>query len=113
MSPVLDSFQHTIGGELVDSADGKTFPTVDPAEGIVYATAAEGGREDARAAITAARTAFDRGPWPRMDPEERRTPAVRARRPDRGARRRAGAARVARHRAALSATRHHDIPRAR
>jgi aminomuconate-semialdehyde/2-hydroxymuconate-6-semialdehyde dehydrogenase len=69
---VTTSFKHTIGGELVDSADGKTFETVDPAEGLAYANAAEGGREDAQRAVTAARRAFDDGPWPRMPTAERR-----------------------------------------
>jgi aminomuconate-semialdehyde/2-hydroxymuconate-6-semialdehyde dehydrogenase len=65
-------FRHTIGGELVDSADGATFTTVDPAEGRPYGTVAEGGREDAYRAVTAARRAFDDGPWPRMSTAERR-----------------------------------------
>jgi aminomuconate-semialdehyde/2-hydroxymuconate-6-semialdehyde dehydrogenase len=66
------TFQHAIDGELVDSADGKTFETVDPAEGRAYATVAEGGPEDARRAVAAARRAFDEGPWPHMATAERR-----------------------------------------
>jgi len=65
-------FKHVIGSELVSAADGKTFETVDPSRGIPYGTVAEGGPEDARRAIAAARRAFDSGPWPRMSTGERR-----------------------------------------
>ncbi len=65
-------FRHTIDGELVDSADGRTFTSVDPATGQTYATAAEGGHEDVRRAVAAARRAFDEGPWPRLSTAERR-----------------------------------------
>jgi aminomuconate-semialdehyde/2-hydroxymuconate-6-semialdehyde dehydrogenase len=68
----LAHFRHTIDGELVDSADGRTFTSVDPSTGRVYATAAEGGREDVRRAVNAARRAFDEGPWPRLATAERR-----------------------------------------
>jgi aminomuconate-semialdehyde/2-hydroxymuconate-6-semialdehyde dehydrogenase len=65
-------FKHVIGGELVDAADGKTFETVDPSRGVAYGTVAEGGPEDARRAVAAARRAFDKGPWRRMATAERR-----------------------------------------
>jgi aminomuconate-semialdehyde/2-hydroxymuconate-6-semialdehyde dehydrogenase len=68
----VETFRHAIDGELVDSADGKTFETFDPAEGQPYASVAEGGPEDARRAVSAARRAFDDGPWPRMSTAERR-----------------------------------------
>ncbi len=68
----LEEFRHVIGGELVDSADGRTFESVNPHTGRVYATVAEGGREDAERAVRAARKAFDEGPWPRMATAERR-----------------------------------------
>jgi aminomuconate-semialdehyde/2-hydroxymuconate-6-semialdehyde dehydrogenase len=65
-------FGHVIGGAVVPAADGKVFETEDPAHGEVYATVAEGGAEDARRAVDAARRAFDEGPWPRMSTAERR-----------------------------------------
>lgn len=68
----LAHFRHTIDGELLDSADGRTFSSVDPSTGRAYATAAEGGREDVRRAVAAARRAFDEGPWPRFSTAERR-----------------------------------------
>ncbi|MBC3993789.1 5-carboxymethyl-2-hydroxymuconate semialdehyde dehydrogenase, partial [Streptomyces sp. AC563] len=34
--------RHWIGGELTDSADGRTFPVSDPVSNAPYATAAAG-----------------------------------------------------------------------
>lgn len=45
---------------------GKTFPTLDPRTGEVIAHVAEGDEEDVNRAVSAARKAFDEGPWPRM-----------------------------------------------
>ncbi len=47
---------------------GKTFPTLDPRTGNVIAQVAEGDAEDINRAVSAARKAFDEGPWPRMTP---------------------------------------------
>ncbi|KAJ7560012.1 hypothetical protein O6H91_04G110800 [Diphasiastrum complanatum] len=60
-----------INGEFVDSASGKTFPTVDPRTEEVIANVAEGDVEDIDRAVKAARKAFDEGPWPRMSSYER------------------------------------------
>jgi phenylacetaldehyde dehydrogenase len=60
-----------INGKWVDSASGKTFPTYNPATGEVMAHIAEGDREDINRAVTAARTAFEKGPWRRMTASER------------------------------------------
>ena len=68
----LRHFSHVIDGVVVDSIDGATFETIDPASGIAYGTVAEGKRDDASRAVTAARRAFDEGPWPRMPTAERR-----------------------------------------
>ena len=45
---------------------GKTFPTYDPRTGEVIAHVAEGDVEDINRAVSAARKAFDEGPWPKM-----------------------------------------------
>lgn len=45
---------------------GKTFPTLDPRTGNVIAHVAEGDSEDINRAVSAARKAFDEGPWPKM-----------------------------------------------
>ena len=60
-----------IGGNWVDAASGKTFPTYNPATGEVATQIAEGDREDVDRAVKAARRAFDHGPWRRMTPSER------------------------------------------
>lgn len=46
-------------------------PAYDPATGQALAHTARADAEDTRAAIKAARTAFDHGPWPNMAPGER------------------------------------------
>ena len=60
-----------IGGEWVPAASGATTTIVSPFDGIPLGTVPQGGREDARRAVDAARTAFDRGPWPRLPPRAR------------------------------------------
>ncbi|KAL4319630.1 hypothetical protein GQ457_18G021850 [Hibiscus cannabinus] len=60
-----------INGNFVDSASGKTFPTYDPRTGDVIAHVAEADAEDIDRAVSAARKAFDEGPWPRMTAYER------------------------------------------
>lgn len=63
--------QLLINGKFVDSASGKTFPTLDPRTGEVIAHVAEGEAEDINRAVIAARKAFDEGPWPKMSPYKR------------------------------------------
>lgn len=58
--------QLLINGQFVNSASGKTFPTLDPRTGEVIAYVSEGDAEDINRAVSAARKAFDEGPWPRM-----------------------------------------------
>jgi phenylacetaldehyde dehydrogenase len=60
-----------INGQWVDAASGKTFETPNPATGETLARIAEGDVEDVNRAVTAARRAFDSGPWSRMSPSER------------------------------------------
>jgi len=60
-----------INGEWVDSASGKTFQIFNPATGGVLTEVAEGDREDINRAVSAARAAFDGGPWRSMTPSER------------------------------------------
>ncbi|KAL5199297.1 hypothetical protein ABZP36_020500 [Zizania latifolia] len=63
--------QLLIDGKFVDSASGKTFPTLDPRTGEVIAHVSEGDSEDIDRAVLAARKAFDEGPWPKMTAYER------------------------------------------
>ena len=60
-----------INGKWVDSVSGKTFPTYNPATGEVMAQIAEGDREDINRAVTAARNAFEKGPWRQLTASER------------------------------------------
>ncbi|EPS67850.1 mitochondrial aldehyde dehydrogenase [Genlisea aurea] len=62
----VDCTKLLIDGRFVDSASGKTFTTVDPRTGETIARVSEGDSEDVDRAVSAARKAFDRGPWPRM-----------------------------------------------
>lgn len=63
--------RHLIGGSWVDASDGATFETRDPHDGSLLGTIAQGTAEDGRAAVGAARHAFDDGPWSGMSPTER------------------------------------------
>src|SRR5262249_23896085 len=60
-----------IDGRWVEAADGARIDRASPAHDVVVATYALGGEADTERAIQAARTAFDRGPWPRMKGAER------------------------------------------
>jgi len=57
---------HFIGGRHVPSTDGGTFDVTDPASNQVYARAAAGRQPDVDRAVTAARIAFECGPWPHL-----------------------------------------------
>ncbi len=60
-----------INGKWVDSVSGKTFPTYDPSTGKEMAYIAEGDKADINLAVTAARNAFEKGPWKKMSASER------------------------------------------
>ncbi|MGH9492386.1 MAG: aldehyde dehydrogenase family protein [Terriglobales bacterium] len=62
-----------IGGQWVDSSDGKTFDTVNPATGEVLTQIAAATLADVERAVAAARKAFDdpAGPWQKMTASER------------------------------------------
>src|SRR5918997_977731 len=64
-------YKMLIGGEWVDARSGKTFESINPYTGRVWATAPEADEEDVDAAVRAAREAFDEGPWGRMTGTER------------------------------------------
>jgi aminomuconate-semialdehyde/2-hydroxymuconate-6-semialdehyde dehydrogenase len=67
----LERVRHFIGGEPLDSADGATMTSVDPAGRTAWAEVACGSAADVDRAVAAARTAFDVGPWPRMTQDAR------------------------------------------
>ncbi|MFI1680982.1 aldehyde dehydrogenase family protein [Streptomyces sp. NPDC020607] len=60
-----------VDGEWRAATSGATREILDPADAKPFAVIAEGGSEDADAAIAAARKAFDEGPWPATPVAER------------------------------------------
>lgn len=60
-----------IDGEWTDGSDGRTWAVTNPATGERLAEVAVATAEDVDRAVRAARSAFDDGPWPRLDPLER------------------------------------------
>jgi phenylacetaldehyde dehydrogenase len=60
-----------IDGKWLEAASGNTFPTYNPATGEILAHVAEGNGTDVDRAVTAARNAFESGPWRRLTASER------------------------------------------
>ena len=60
-----------IDGEWVDARSGETFGTVDPYTGETWAVVPRAGAADVDRAVSAARRAFDEGPWRRTTAAER------------------------------------------
>jgi aldehyde dehydrogenase (NAD+) len=60
-----------INGEWTAAASGKTFSTINPVNESKIADVAEADAADADRAVTAARRAFDEGPWSKMSATER------------------------------------------
>jgi aldehyde dehydrogenase (NAD+) len=60
-----------IDNRWVESATGRTFPTINPATGEEICQVAEADAPDVDRAVRAARNAFERGPWRKMAAAER------------------------------------------
>ena len=60
-----------IGDEWRPAVSGKTFDTINPATEEVICQVAEGDKEDVDLAVHAARSAFESGPWSKMDARDR------------------------------------------
>jgi betaine-aldehyde dehydrogenase len=65
--------QHFINGKYVSSANGKTFDRVSPSHSVVVSVSALAGEAETKAAIAAARAAFDDGRWSRLSGKARAT----------------------------------------
>ena len=63
VSESVQTHQLYIDGEWRDATGGETFPSINPSNEEVIANIAKATREDAQAAISAARQSFDRGEW--------------------------------------------------
>jgi acyl-CoA reductase-like NAD-dependent aldehyde dehydrogenase len=70
-APVAHPDQFFIGGEWVAPATSSTIDVIDSTNEEVFYTVAEAQADDMERAITAARTAFDSGPWPYLSHQER------------------------------------------
>lgn len=60
-----------IGGNWVKPSTDATLDVIDSSSEQVFLTVSEAQDADIELAIAAARDAFDRGPWPRLSPQER------------------------------------------
>ena len=70
-APKVKDQQLFIGGKWLDSASGKTFPTINAATGETICQVAEADKADVDRAVKAARQAFEEGSWPKMNASER------------------------------------------
>lgn len=67
---LLPQYHHFIGGEFVPPAEGGYFPTLNPANGRIIASIADGSATDIDRAVKAARKAYDKY-WSPMSPADR------------------------------------------
>jgi len=65
--------QAFIDGKFVDAASGKTFVAENPATGKPLTNIAACDKEDVDRAVKASRSAFEKGIWSKMSPEDRKT----------------------------------------
>ena len=70
-APILPA-SHLIDGEARGASDSVVLDVISPLDGGVLTTMPRGTREDAKAAISAARRAFDDGSWSGLAPAERK-----------------------------------------
>lgn len=70
--------QLLIAGQHKEAADGRTREVFDPSTGTVVTAVPEATADDVRAAIAAARSAFDEGPWARLTCRDRGRILLRA-----------------------------------
>jgi len=67
----VPSYEMFIDGAWVSSHSGTHYPVFNPAKGKVLAQVPKGDAEDVRAAVDAAKGAFEDRGWRRMDPSKR------------------------------------------
>ena len=60
-----------VGGEWVNASNGRVLDSLDPYAQKVWATVPDASAEDVGAAVSAARAAFDDGPWRQTTPQQR------------------------------------------
>jgi len=69
--PIGHTDRFFIGGRWVTPSSGSAIRVIDSHTEEVYLTVAEAQAADVDRAVSAARAAFDGGPWPRLTPAER------------------------------------------
>ena len=69
--PIKHTDRFFIGGEWVTPSSDSTITVIDSHTEQAYLTVAEAQAADIDRAVTAAREAFDHGPWARLSPAER------------------------------------------
>jgi len=67
----LIHYQQHINGQFVPAVSGKTIDSMNPSLGTPWATIPDSNQDDANLAISAAREAFDNGPWGKMTGTQR------------------------------------------
>lgn len=67
----MQEYQLYINGEFVPSSEGKKIQSVNPFDQSVVASVDSATQPDVDKAVSAARKAFDEGPWPQMSGDER------------------------------------------
>ena len=68
---MIRTYMHYIDGKWINTTSGKTYKRECPANGNLVAEYPLGTRDEALAAIAAARKAFDKGLWPKMSGAKR------------------------------------------
>src|SRR3954454_17117376 len=71
MTELVEHGKLFIGGELVDPLGREVIEVISPHTEEVIGRVPHASRADVDAAVAAARTAFEQGPWPRMSLDER------------------------------------------
>jgi acyl-CoA reductase-like NAD-dependent aldehyde dehydrogenase len=69
--PLAHTDRFYIGGEWVTPTTDAMIDVIDSDTEELYFRVAEGQVADVERAVSAARDAFDVGPWPRLTPQER------------------------------------------
>lgn len=69
--------RHLIDGQWCGSSDGATFECHSPAHGVLVSRSSQGGDAETKAAIAAARAAFDDGRWSDLPGKARATVLLR------------------------------------
>lgn len=69
--PAVSRYRMFIGGEFCESHRGAYFPVVDPSTEEIIAEVPDADEKDVNRAVSAAKAAFESGPWPQTTAQER------------------------------------------